>query len=67
MIVLTNAIPVPVQFFKIERTKPVLKMDPSAVKQGFALNSFLFQSIGIILAGCIEGMLTKYVEREVIL
>lgn len=54
-------------FLKIERTKLVLKIDPHAVEQGIALNHVLFHSFGIGLAGCIEGMLTKYVEREIIL
>ena len=49
--------------------KPDLKMGSNDVEQGFALSLVLvlFHNIGVIMNGCIEGMVIKYVEREVML
>lgn len=47
--------------------KPNLKMGSNDGEQGFALSLdlVLFHDIGVIVDGCIEGTLIKYVEREV--
>lgn len=42
--------------------KPILKVGSNDMKQGFILSLVLFNIIGIILDGSIEGMFTKYVK-----